>query len=357
VPRNDEPKRVIIQMTEPKTRNPYFGLLERPFRLAGYDFRYSTDLPAMVDYSRKRSDLPPWFHQLDPFYHGPDGAAPTSARATRLISHLRAIRDSGNRVLLTWHNPVPHDKRYLDIDLALYRALDQCLDGIIVHCDMGRNWIRDICPRVPIATLPHPSYDSHYQVTINRQVARSHLRVPQDAFLFCTFGEMKPYKNARTLIDAWGVYQRTSADRRSQLLMLGKWRSEGRDFLDANLLQNALIVNRIASDSEIALAITAADVCVFTHANIWVSGAAIAAMSLGRPIIVPTGTGISEYVLPGDNGWLFPNGDAAALAATMVDAVASDRLAHMAAINRGVSGDWSPYRLQPRYAAFLTSLG
>jgi colanic acid/amylovoran biosynthesis glycosyltransferase len=55
------------------------------------------------------------------------------------------------------------------------------------------------------------------------------------------------------------------------------------------------------------------------------------AMALGRPVITTCVAGIPELVRPGENGWLVPAGDVAALADAMAACLASpaDSLAHM----------------------------
>jgi L-malate glycosyltransferase len=67
----------------------------------------------------------------------------------------------------------------------------------------------------------------------------------------------------------------------------------------------------------------------FHQANIYVSashsdGTSISlleAFATGTPAIVPDIPGNREWVVPGENGWLFPDGDVEALASTLVNAI------------------------------------
>jgi glycosyltransferase involved in cell wall biosynthesis len=45
------------------------------------------------------------------------------------------------------------------------------------------------------------------------------------------------------------------------------------------------------------------------------------AFATGTPVIVPDIPGNREWVTPGENGWLFPDGDVQALASTIMNAV------------------------------------
>jgi len=49
------------------------------------------------------------------------------------------------------------------------------------------------------------------------------------------------------------------------------------------------------------------------------------AMRSGLPVVVSSATGARDVVVPGRNGWIFPSGDASALAAVLEDAI-SDRM-------------------------------
>jgi glycosyltransferase involved in cell wall biosynthesis len=45
------------------------------------------------------------------------------------------------------------------------------------------------------------------------------------------------------------------------------------------------------------------------------------AFATGTPAIVPDIPGNREWVIPGENGWLFPDGDAEGLASTILNAM------------------------------------
>lgn len=56
------------------------------------------------------------------------------------------------------------------------------------------------------------------------------------------------------------------------------------------------------------------------------ANACLEAMALGRPVVATTGTGLAEMITDGQDGFLVPPGDAAALAETVTRALADDAL-------------------------------
>jgi glycosyltransferase involved in cell wall biosynthesis len=85
------------------------------------------------------------------------------------------------------------------------------------------------------------------------------------------------------------------------------------------------------------------------------------AFATGKPVIVPDIPGNCEWVTPGENGWLFPDGDAEALAATILTAIDQHenlpemgRKARLLAEDRG---DWQKNfpQLEKAYAIALGS--
>ena len=68
------------------------------------------------------------------------------------------------------------------------------------------------------------------------------------------------------------------------------------------------------------------------------------AFATGTPAIVPDIPGNREWVTPGDNGWLFPDGDAEALASTIVSAIDQRhclaQMGHLARLLAEERADW-----------------
>ena len=85
------------------------------------------------------------------------------------------------------------------------------------------------------------------------------------------------------------------------------------------------------------------------------------AMRSGLPVIVSSATGAKDIVVPGRNGWIFPSGDAGALAVAIEDAISDrTRLRGMGATARedAASLAWERYarRMATLYTALATGM-
>lgn len=342
---------VIVQMTPARFQNPYYGLFYRAFSSAGWDFRFSTDLSEMVVYARQKgSALTFWFHQFDPFYHN----APFPLdEADRLLESLRLLRKHGSRVVATWHNPLPHNRDHLDADVLLYTGLNEILHAIIAHTNCAVRSIRQYCPNVPVHILPHPSFLGHFPPPPAKRVARDHLRLANDDFLLLTFGAFKPYKNTSFLLDAWEALASRSHNSGSSLILAGAWHDDDETKRRARLLPGVALVDRRLSDDELALFLAASDAAIFSHHDIWVSGAAILAMTFGLPVLAPSNSGLGDYILNEDNGLLFEAGSPDSAADSISSVRQSQHTWHMNYINRAWAEQNTAFALQPAYCAVV----
>lgn len=344
--------RVVVQMTPVNTRNPYFGAMASVFRDAGWDFRNSVNVEEMASYAAQRSDLLLWFHQLEALYGHGSGVATRSA-ALGLLESMRKMRQHGARLIHTWHNPVPHDRRHLEIDIELYGHLDEVLDCVIVHTPRAEASIRRVCPSARVVTLPHPSYIDRLQSTVAPQVARRLLGVPEESFVVACFGDMKRYKRIDLLLAAWRDFAAGAANRNSLLILAGRW-SEEFDLRDrAAGMSNIAVLDEYLSDDKLSLVVAASNACVMPHSEIWMSGSFMVALGFGKTVVVARSSGMADHVLEGQNGVLFDDDDPASLASALSASAVVSRSEHAGVINRGLAEDWHPYRLQPLYAAIL----
>jgi glycosyltransferase involved in cell wall biosynthesis len=70
--------------------------------------------------------------------------------------------------------------------------------------------------------------------------------------------------------------------------------------------------------ADVRLALAACDVLVFTSRSETFSIAALEAMAMGKPVVMTDVGGASEQIVEGENGYLYPSGDTAALAGHLV---------------------------------------
>lgn len=326
VPRTD-----IVQFTPAKADNAYYTMFADHLTEMGWTMEFCNDWSAIKARPNPEQTIL-HFHQLEPYYHR-STQAETRAAAEALANELEAVRGLGNRIVLTWHNAYPHDRRYLEIDTWLYDRIAPLVDRAFVLVSAAKPFVERYIDASRIFTVPCPSYLGTYGALQDRQTAREKLGISADSFLFLSVGAVKPYKGHELLAEAWEVFAASAGSTGALLYVAGRCTDEGLRTTLSALDQTSVNLDYIPDD-EITTLLGAADVAVSTHREIWTSGSAILAMSHGVPVIVPGTRYTREYVTEGDNGFLYTPGDAADLVKTMQQACISPLLEHMRFINR-----------------------
>ncbi len=131
------------------------------------------------------------------------------------------------------------------------------------------------------------------------------------------FGLLRPSKGVADLVDA---FARIKDVNRARLLIAGyPTKPFDVDALRAQIDHGGLS-DRVSlfldyvPIEDVGVLLRLADVVVFPYRSATASGAAAAAQSLGRPVVVTSVGGLSETVRDGETGFVVPPGDPAALA-------------------------------------------
>lgn len=224
------------------------------------------------------------------YYH------PTS-RVRSLISLLRffaicmLLRLRGVRIVWTAHNLYPHDGAKSEwMHRLARRFLIRVADRIFVHGRTAAAIVRqefNVSDDV-LRIIPHGNWIGQpYPNTTSSDAARRSLGVPGSAYVFLFVGLCKPYKGLEALIDAMAA-QGPGAF----LLIAGKFPSP--EYQEAIVARAEQVGTRLISiqpgyveDSHMQLFLNAADAVVLPYREILTSGAAVLAMSFGRPVIAP----------------------------------------------------------------------
>ncbi|WP_170163521.1 glycosyltransferase [Eilatimonas milleporae] len=313
---NEAPK-ILVQMTPKNARNPYYRDIKRGFPDDKWDYRFSSSLEEMLNYSSKKKGIIFWFHQFEPFYHAKT-TEQTWLRKNELLKALQGLKSNGATLVHTWHNPYPYNPEHLDVDIELYAELDGILDLVFTHSSIAPKWIRRFIKQGRIDVVPHHSVAFAFQTNMSGGYARRRLKLESSDFVFLTFGEFKPYKSLNILSNAWAQFMAHEDQNSSKLMLLGKWSGSFTARSGFTYHKNVILKNQSFSDYDLSMAVTAADVCVFTHETVWVSGAVMTALAFGKPVIVPSGTGLCDYIEDGFNGLVYQNGDSQSLAQTIL---------------------------------------
>jgi beta-1,4-mannosyltransferase len=263
--------------------------------------------------------------------HWPDALlkAPTPMR--RLLKYLqfrallRLNRLRGVRQVWTVHNLTPHEDGGGLRTKALEAWERSCTDHVFLSqaaADMGTS--------TKATVIKHGDYSDVREAHKEREV-------PSVAGELLLFGLLRPYKGIETLIDA------VRGQSALHLRILG--RAEPSSYAEA-LLQHAgqpdaveLSFGRV-DDADLVEAITRAEVVVLPYQKIYNSGAALMALSLGRPIIVTDSGTMRELRDEVGDEWVYCL-DAPLTPRTLSDAVATLRRSSRGELPTFVDRDWS----------------
>ncbi len=268
----------------------------------------------------------------------------TLYRTARFLTELAIIRLRGIRIVWTAHNLVDHERGYSSIELFANAVAARLYNGIIVHCPSASEIVSDAF-KLPssyakkFTAIPHGSFIGLYEDSITREQARARLQLEEDAPVFIHFGQIREYKGAFDLLDAFEQLDAPNA----RLVIAGKpW-----DEAIANRLQErARRDSRVSvflgfvPDEQVQCYLKAADVVVLPYQDILTSGSAILAMSFGKTVIMPR-CGFASDTFGEKDAVLYDPEQKGALHDALADALGRD-LAEMGAacLRRAESYDW-----------------
>ncbi len=255
-----------------------------------------------------------WFHFHWPSLHYArrDDLVATAWKLVRFLATLLIIRLAGKRIAWTAHNLMPHDRgRRISVafDVLVRHAMIGLASVIFVH---GPTAARVLAARFPRAggktsIIDHGHFIDAYPNVVSRAEARARTGIGEATYLYLFVGLCKPYKNLVGLIDAFG---RTEGD--ATLLICGQFQSEAylREVRARAAPQDGrirVLAGRVP-DEDLQLYLNACDAVVLPYREILTSGAAMLAISFGRPVVAPR-MGYLEDVIGPEYGMLYEPGE------------------------------------------------
>jgi beta-1,4-mannosyltransferase len=209
------------------------------------------------------------------------------ARYISFYKRLKHLRARGVKIVWTLHDFQNHDTAHVGIESAASKYLYKKVDDLIVHGRSAKemaeaNWGSGC----PISIIPHGNYIDSYPNSIGREAARNAFGFCASEFVYLFLGLIRPYKGVIEMIEA---FKRTAAEN-SRLIIAG--RAVG-DKMGAEVEALAQGDSRIRYNPgfvevcDVQCYMNAADVVVLPYKRILTSGAAILAMSFGKPCIAP----------------------------------------------------------------------
>lgn len=199
-------------------------------------------------------------------------AALSAVKCVLLWLFILRVRLTRAALVRTVHNVAPHESGHR-LERWVLSALDSATTVWIVL-----NTATPTAAPARTRLLPHGHYRDWYEVHDTASIVRGRI---------LTFGLQRAYKGTNTLIEAFG---RLPPAMRFELRICGKPATpQDRTEIDAYASGRPSVLTdlRFLADSELAAEIGAAEVVVLPYRAMHNSGAALLALSLNRPIIVP----------------------------------------------------------------------
>jgi beta-1,4-mannosyltransferase len=278
----------------------------------------------------------------------------------RLGLHLNRIgklRKLGVKFVLTVHDLVSPNAMLPFGDLLIGRLMSGKMDALHVHSrsaktELVRAWqLRDDSR---ISVIYHPSYIGCYSNAVTRSEARRRLNYSEAEVVFLFLGHVRPYKGVDTLLTSFA----NLPGERFRLLIAGDIQSnlEGELRRRCQLDKRIQLIGDFIPDADIQLYMNACDVVVLPYRRAFTSGAAVLAMSFGKPCVA-TSTGAFPEILDSRGAFFCTIDDSASLTAAMSLADASrSELPAMGGYNLERISQWRWAEMAERMAEMYASM-
>ena len=192
--------------------NPYQRLLYEHLRPLGFELVSGARLQvSWLWAARPDVDLIHihWPQALYTYTGGPKLLRPAISwlKLAAFVLRLRVARRLGYRLVWTIHQVYPHDRSPSLRDRLAARSLARAADVLIAHdettAESARRELGVSASR--IAIIPHGSYVGVYPPGRSRRDVRRELGVPDSAFAFLVFGELRAHKEVARVLEAFGT--------------------------------------------------------------------------------------------------------------------------------------------------------
>ena len=233
--------------------------------------------------------------------------AEASSQVSYFLERLGVYKKRGGKVVLTIHNAQPHELNYLAQFDRMRSTVLQLADRVLVHnletiallqqkFDIGLH---------KIFYLPHPSYLGVYEAVDATRKRLSNLSLSND---FLLFGKIRRYKSVDKLLDIW-----PADDENLKLLIAGDGIPED-DYVEvvadmAEALPNVRFDRRRIENEEMPGLLSQAKALIMPNEDFLTSGALLAAISFGLPVIAAAKSGVMEVLPTANHRFLFEPGN------------------------------------------------
>ena len=229
--------------------------------------------------------------------------------ATHLVL-IAVARRRGSAVIWTAHNLQPHEREHPRL-MGAFLALFAVLVDVVIPLTAGSRApliarYRGL-KRTPFVVVPHGHYRDVYPPAPDQDASRRRLGLEPSRRTLLALGAIRPYKNVAQLVRAFVDHQAPDA----QLAIVGGVASEGlRHEIEAARRGDERVHLHLSavSSAEVSSWHAAADVVVLAYdtTSSLNSGAALLALSLDRPVVMPDGPSARELREHVGEEWVKP---------------------------------------------------
>jgi glycosyltransferase involved in cell wall biosynthesis len=192
-------------------------------------------------------------------------------------------RAAGKRIVWTCHNLEPHEDATWPVR-ASFGMLAGQTDLVICHDDETSERCRNLySPSGRFVVMPHGNYEGVYPPGRPREEVLGRVGLPGNAPVLLCIGQVRPYKATDLACDAVAEL----GDGVSLLIAgstpIPAYSQRVKKLVAA--LPNAVFIAREVTDQEFADFVRASDVVLLPYRSVTGSGAALAALTLGRGVV------------------------------------------------------------------------
>ena len=201
-----------------------------------------------------------------------------------------ALASRRRKLFLTAHNLLPHNRHDEWAVSSLVQTTAQRADGVFVHSENAKSQMIDRfgVPSEKCWIIPYGDHTDGWDPPLDRAIARKELGLDPDEKICLVFGTVSPYKGSDEIVRYW-VDQKPDA----KLIVIGpvlveKFGQQLRELAKDNSNVELRISDQWLSDEDLHRWLSAVDASLFNYREIFTSGAAALARSMGVPLLIPS---------------------------------------------------------------------
>lgn len=262
----------------------------------------------------------------------------SALRSLRTLATLAVLRLRKVPVVWTIHNRAPHEPRHPRLERTGFRLAARLATRLHVHSRWAGKQVVELLglpDGSKLIVAPHGHYIDAYAPPLPGPAARRKLGIAEEASLYVVFGVIRGYKRIPETLDAFAALE----DPEARLIVAGKVSDPalGRR-IEAVAARDPRVQLRLGfvPDEEVNLLLGAADAVVLNYDEVFSSGAMLAALSAGTPVVAPAGGSAEEVARP-PAAELFGPGE---LAEALGRVVSNRDARRTAALEAARSCDW-----------------